>query len=175
MSIRFAKLEEADVLLNIYKQYIDTPITFEYNLPSIKEFEIRIVDISKVYPYLVYETNGNIVGYAYAHRDRERKAYDWNVETSIYVDKNYLGGGVGKALYTELINLLKKQGIRNLYAYITLPNEKSEGIHKKFGFEKIGTYHKTGYKNGVWYDVGIFEKSIGDFNVPNDIIPISEI
>lgn len=175
MSIRFANAEDAETLLKIYEQYIDTPITFEYNLPSLNEFENRIIDISKIYPYLVYEADSRIVGYAYAHRDRVRKAYDWNVETSIYVDSNYVGGGVGKALYTRLIDLLKKQGIRNLYAYITLPNEKSEGMHKKLGFDKIGTYHKTGYKNGNWYDVGIFEKCIGELGVPSDIIPISEI
>ena len=160
MKIRLAKISDASSLLKIYSQYIETAITFEYILPTVSEFEKRIENIIEKYPYLVCEEKGEILGYAYAHRYIERAAYQWNVELSIYLDKSSVSKGFGKKLCLTLIEILKFQGIKMVYSLITSPNIKSEKLHISLGFEKIGEYHKTGYKCGNWHNVSIFEKEI---------------
>ena len=113
------------MIRKIYSQYIDTPITFEYALPTEAEFTERVKKISSVYPYLVCEVNGRIIGYAYAYRQKERMAYQWNAELSIYLGRPYTSQGIGKRLYCALIELLEKQGVKNVYGGVTLPNVKS--------------------------------------------------
>lgn len=162
MKIRLAKISDASSLLKIYSQYIDTTITFEYTLPTVSEFENRIENIIKDYPYLVCEEEGQILGYAYAHRYMERAAYQWNVEMSVYLDKSYISKGLGKKLCLTLIEILKFQGIKTVYSLITSPNTKSEKLHLSLGFKKIGEYHKTGYKCGNWHGVSIYEKEIAE-------------
>ena len=147
MGIRFAKSEDAKNLLNIYEQYIDTPITFEYVLPTIEEFAGRIGQIGAFYPYLICEDGGQAIGYAYGHRAMERAAYQWNAELSIYLDQNSTSKGLGKCLYAQLIDILKLQGIRNVYGCVTIPNEKSEGLHLAMGFKKSGG--QTTYGEGM--------------------------
>lgn len=174
--IRKAEPEDAPALLEIYKEYIDTPITFEYELPSDEEFRERIRSISSFYPYLVYESGGVIMGYAYAHRQKERAAYQWNAELSVYISKACTGRGIGRALYTALIEILKRQNIRTVYGCVTLPNAASEQLHKSMGFKEAGVHHHTGYKCGEWHDVAWFEKQIGEYGeTPDDIIPIGNI
>lgn len=112
------------------------------------------------------------MGYAYAHRQMERQAYQWNAELSIYVEKHYTSKGIGTALYTALIELLKIQGFKTVYAGVTLPNEKSEHLHQSLGFQKLGIYHNTGCKCGKWHDVAWFEKQIASYNT-NPISPLS--
>ena len=175
MGIRFAKSEDAKNLLNIYEQYIDTPITFEYVLPTIEEFAGRIGQIGAFYPYLICEDGGQAIGYAYGHRAMERAAYQWNAQLSIYLDQNSTSKGLGKCLYAQLIDILKLQGIRNVYGCVTVPNEKSEGLHLAMGFRRLGVYHNTGYKCGKWHDVVWFEKNIQDYGRPKPICPISKI
>lgn len=176
MVIRLATTEDAKELLDIYSQYIDTPITFEYTLPTEAEFAKRIEDIGKDYPYLVCEDGGKICGYAYAHRHMERMAYQWNVELSVYIAKEYVSRGIGRRLYTVLLEILKLQGIKTAYALVTVLNEKSERLHEGLGFERIGTYHSTGYKNGSWHDVAIFEKRIAECDsVPEKVLKIGEV
>ena len=170
MSLRFARVEDAGALLDIYGQYIDTPVTFEYTLPSQAEFARRIRTISAEYPYLVWEEDGRPVGYAYAHRQRERAAYQWNAELSIYLDRERVSRGIGTALYTALMELLRLQGVRTVYGVVTLPNEKSEALHRSLGFVPAGVHHATGYKNGRWHDVGWFEKRI--LTTPGDPEPL---
>lgn len=167
---------DASELLAIYAQYIKTPITFECDLPTEDEFLNRIVEISKYYPYLVCEENGVIVGYAYAHRHMEREAYQWNAELSVYIDQNFTAKGQGKKLYSLLIEILKLQGVKTVYGCVTLPNAKSEALHKALGFTVLGVYHNTGYKSGKWHDVGWFEKQIAPYgNSPLPIRPINAI
>ena len=146
------KVTEADaqVLLDIYAPYVATPITFENEIPTVEEFARRIREIAAFYPYLVCEVEGRIVGYAYAHRQMERAAYQWNAELSVYIDAAFAGQGIGKQLYTRLIELLKQQ---TLYALITLPNEASIALHRSFGFQEVGVWRQTGYKCGRWHDV----------------------
>lgn len=161
--IRFAQLSDAEELLRIYAPYVtDSVITFEYDVPSPIEFEKRMMDIQREYPYLVCEIDGNIAGYAYAHRHKERAAYGWNVELSIYLDHSYVGRGIGRALYTVLLKILQLQHVVNAYACITLPNEASMALHTSFGFTPVGVFSHTGYKFGKWLDVIWLEKALQD-------------
>lgn len=175
--IRMAAVEDAKELLQIYAPYCtDTVITFEYEAPALEEFAGRICTVQKKYPYLVAVQEGNIVGYAYASQHKSRAAYQWNVETSIYVDRNCQAKGIGTLLYEKLMALLQKQNIRNVYACVTLPNDKSERIHGKFGFKLIGRFQAAGYKCGAWHEVGWFEKRLEcNSEVPEPVIPIGEI
>ncbi len=162
--LRFASCNDAGKLLDIYSEYIDTPITFEYTLPSIEEFRERISNIISFYPYIVCEKDDEPIGYAYAHRHMERVAYQWNAELSVYIKKNFTSKGLGKILYSALMEILKLQGIRTVYGCVTVPNEKSEALHTGLGFRQIGIYRNAGYKNGEWRDVCWYEKQIGDYN-----------
>ncbi|MGC6767805.1 GNAT family N-acetyltransferase [Enterococcus sp. LJL51] len=171
--IRFAGVEDGPVLLKIYAQYIETAVTFECALPKETEFSQRIEEISQDYPYLVWEEDGRIIGYAYAHRYKEREAYQWTAELSVYVDQKSAVRGVGRRFYQMLLAILKRQGVRTVYGIVTVPNEKSEKLHKVFGFQRIGVYHSIGYKCGRWHDVALFEKKLltGD-SEPEPFLPI---
>lgn len=176
MTIRFVKAEDCKALLEIYAQYIDTPITFECSLPTEQEFSDRIASIAKEYPYLVCVEDDRIIGYAYAHRHKEREAYQWNAELSVYLDKSFTSKGLGKKLYLILMQILKLQGINMVYGGITAGNDKSVRLHESLGFSLLGTYHNTGYKCGKWLDVMWFEKAIAPFDsAPLPILPINQI
>ena len=176
MRIRLAQEKDAAALLEIYKQYIDTNITFEYELPSKEEFKSRILTYAKEYPYFICTENGKCVGYVYAHRAQERAAYQWNAELSIYLDKNYHGKGVGKILYEMMFEILALQGVKTVYGLVTTPNPKSMKLHESTGFILSGTYHNTGYKAGKWCDVLFYEKQIGEYDLkPTPMTPICKI
>jgi len=163
IKLRLANLEDAQEILDIYIPYIiDSNVTFEYSAPSLNDFENRMKKIIKKYPYIVAVWEEKIVGYAYAHVHMERAAYQWNVETSIYVDKDLKHRGIGRLLYSKLLEILKVQNVQNVYGCVTLPNENSERMHYAFGFQLVGKFHNTGYKFGKWHDVGWFELHIGN-------------
>ena len=125
---------------------------------------------------MLCEFDGAIVGYAYAHRHLQRQAYQWNAELSVYIDKNHHSKGVGKGLCRAVIELLGLQGVKTLYSLITQPNLSSERLHRALGFVCIGTYHNTGYKNGCWRDVSIYEKALGEYNLnPKPITTITQL
>ena len=174
--IRFAAAADAAALLGIYGQYIDTPITFECARPSEEAFRRRVAEYGAACPYLVWEEDGRILGYAYAHRLGERAAYQWSAELSIYLGRDSTGRGLGRRLYGALMELLRLQGVRTAYGVVTMPNDASAALHQKLGFGLLGTYHNTGYKNGRWRDVVWFEKHIGSFDgVPEPIRPIGQL
>lgn len=176
MKIRFVTIEDTEKLLNIYNQYIDTNITFEYKLPSVDEFRQRIIDISRDYPYIVLENNDAICGYAYAHRFKERDAYAWGAELSIYLDKNICAKGYGKKLYLTLIEILKLQGVKTVYACVTGKNTNSENFHEHLGFKTVGTFKNAGYKNNSWHNIVWFEKQINDYDInPQQIISVKDL
>lgn len=177
IELRMATLEDAEHILGIYAPYCrDTVITFEYEVPTLEEFQGRMKNIMEKYPYIVALQDEKIVGYAYASAYRTRAAYQWDVESSIYVDRNCTASGVGTALYARLLELLKKQNIRNVYACVTLPNEASERIHAKFGFAYAGMLHRAGYKAGEWQNVGWFEKHLEyEGEIPEPVRWIHEI
>ena len=163
-------------LLDIYAPYIrDTAITFEYDVPTAEEFAARIADILKTHPYLVCEQDGKPAGYAYAHRIRERAAYDWAAELSIYLAPEAQGQGVGTALYRCLVDLLAMQNLRILYGCVTLPNGKSQKLHEKLGFSLVGVWHGSGWKRNGWHDVGWFEKRIGACCIPQPVVPFEKL
>lgn len=158
MALRFATPEDAPRLISIYAPYIlNTCITYEYTVPSVEEFAERIRSIGSKMPYLVYESDGIILGYAYAAPHMTRAAYQWDAELSIYMDEQHQRGGIGTMLYKTLIALLKEQGYYNLYALISVPNDRSIGFHRSLGFEQVGVYPHTGYKLGRWNDLAILE------------------
>lgn len=176
MLVRLVVPNDSTALLNIYGQYIETPVTFEYVLPTEQEFANRIAGISKCYPYLVCEENKQIKGYAYACRHLERAAYQWNAELSVYLDRSFTSRGLGKKLCRILIDILKLQGVRTVYGGVVVPNAKSEALHKSLGFEAAGVYPNMGYKCGKWRDVIWFAKQIAPYDVdPQPIIPIGRI
>ncbi len=176
MTIRFATPQDSAALLRIYARYITTPVTFEYALPSEREFAARIAGISSFYPYLVHETDGEITGYAYAHRHMEREAYQWNAELSVYLDPAVTSRGLGKKLYRILMDMLALQRVKTVYGCVTLPNAKSEGLHTSLGFRLLGVYRNAGYKDGQWHDVGWFEKRIAPYGPePEPVIPLSSV
>lgn len=176
MKIRFATLDDSSAILGIYAQYIDTPITFECVLPTLEEFTGRMEEIMNTYPYLVCEQYGKVVGYAYAHRHMERAAYQWNAELSVYMDKKFTAKGLGHVMYIKLMDILRLQGIRTVYGCITLPNEKSEKMHKTLGFRQLAIYRNAGYKCRKWHDVAWYEKPIASYDLnPEEIRPVSDI
>ena len=171
LTIRFATPADAEALVAIYAPYIlKTAITYEYEIPSTAEFAHRIETYSAKYPYLVAELNGTPVGYAYACPLGSRPAFDWSVETAIYIREDCKGLGIGRALYAELEDILKRQGIRTLTAavasvahedpYLT---DASIRFHLKMGFSPVGTFHNAGCKFGRWYDLTWLEKAIGEY------------
>lgn len=175
--IRFAKETDVQDILNIYSHYIiSTAITFEYEIPSLTDFKNRMEKIQKQFPWLVYEEDGVILGYAYASIHKERAAYQWNVELSIYLSNNNTSHGIGTKLYKALIDIVTYQGYKNAYGCITLPNEKSIALHKRFGFEEIGVFPNTGNKFNRWHDVIWFGKQLKEYeNIPKLPIKITEL
>lgn len=177
LRIRMAVTEDTDALLAIYAPYVaNTAITFEYTVPDSDEFKQRIVRTLEKYPYLIAERNGTILGYAYASAFKGRAAYDWAVETSIYVDQNCQNQGIGRQLYAVLEQTLKKQNILNSYACIAYPNPGSIRFHEQLGYQTIGHFTKCGYKLGKWYDMIWMEKMLGEHSPrPAAFIPITQI
>lgn len=158
MGIRLATIDDTKQILEIYTPYVEaTSISFETIVPSIEEMETRIKHTLENNPWIVFEEDKCILGYAYASKHRERAAYKWAVDASIYVRQDCREKGIGKALYTALISILKLQEYCNVYAGICLPNEASVGIHEYFGFKKIAQYNKVGNKFNKWHDVGWWE------------------
>ncbi len=170
MLIRSARTEDAAALRSIYAPYVEhTAITFEYETPSLDEFAQRIAETLKRYPYLVLEDGGAIQGYAYAGPFNHRAAYDWAVETTIYIRRDAHGKGYGKALYTALEEELKRRHFLNAYACIAYSGQEDETLtrdsprfHERMGFALCGTFSQCGYKFGRWYDMIWMEKLLGD-------------
>jgi phosphinothricin acetyltransferase len=162
--IRLAKEEDANEILAIYSPYIiNTSFTFETGVPTEQEFKERIRNYLQTYPWLVSEINNEIAGYAYAARHRERVAYQWCVESSIYIKDDYQHSGIAQALYSALIEILKKQGFMNVYGVINLPNDKSVRFHEKIGFNWFATYEKVGFKLGQWKNVGWWKLQANEY------------
>lgn len=173
MRIEKVSVSDAKELLGIYGPYVEkTAITFEYEVPSVEEFEGRIRNISSKYPYIkAVNDNGEIVGYAYASAFKGRRAYDWSVESTVYVREDQKRNGVGMALYEVLEKSLAQMGILNVNACIAylkdgttdehLTND-SYFFHDKLGYKLVGTFHDSGYKFGNWYDMIWMEKMLGD-------------
>ena len=176
ITLRVATVADAPALAEIYEYYVtNTTVSFEYVAPDKAEFAARIAHKLERYPYIVAEIDDRVVGYAYASEYRERRAYDWSVELSIYVDKDERSCGIGTMLYTALFELLKAQNFVSAYACITIPNSPSIAFHEEMGFIPVGHFHSAGYKKGAWLDVMWYERAIRHGEPPQDIIPFPEL
>lgn len=167
MNIRTAAPRDAGPLLDIYAPYVEhTSVTFEYVVPSVEEFENRIRHTLEKYPYLAAEDEGVILGYTYASAFKDRAAYDWSVETSIYVREDCTGKGIGAALYNALEELLRRQHVCNLCACIAYPNPSSIAFHERFGYRTAAHFRASGFKEGEWHDMIWMEKELCPHTVP---------
>ena len=168
--IRDAKVTDAKAIQTIYTPYVETTaITFEYNVPSEKEFCRRIETVQQKYPWIVAMVNGKVVGYAYASAFKPRDAYQWAIETSIYVDNNNKRSGIGRQLHEALEQRLKMQGILNMNACISFIDPEDEYLtqdsvrfHERLGYQKVAHFHQCGKKFNRWYDIIWMEKMIGE-------------
>lgn len=182
--IRMATEEDAAALAALYAPYVrETAISFEYEAPDAAELARRINETLKKYPYLVAEENGTPVGYAYASAFGSRSAYNWTVETSIYVERGHKGRGIGGQLYAALEEYLARQNVMNLTAHISCTNQEDEHLnnasaafHAHMGYREIGRFVKCGYKFGKWYDVVWMQKCLRDLpEKPAPFVPAGEM
>jgi phosphinothricin acetyltransferase len=160
MEIRLATEHDAGQLLEIYGPFCHTPVSFEEGPPSVEEMRRRVLKTLDGLPWLVGADGGTLLGFAYAGPHRQRAAYRWSVDVSVYVRDGRRRCGLGRALYTSLLAALALQGFVNAYAGITLPNPASVGLHEALGFVTVGVYRGVGYKCGAWRDVGWWQKQL---------------
>lgn len=177
-TIRLAERSDIPGILEIYSPFIlETAVTFEEEIPSEESFWARMQGIMAELPFLVCEIDGRVAGYAYASGYRSRASYRWSKEVSVYIHPDFQRRRVAHALYTSLNEMVRYQGIADLLAIITMPNEPSVAFHERFGYVKVGEFSKVGYKLNQWQNVGWFELFLQDEKLPpkERIIPLAEI
>jgi len=161
--IRLARVTDAEEVVAIYAPVVrETYTSFELEPPGPQEMRERIEKTLSMYPWLVFEREGRVAGYAYASKHRERRAYQWSVDVSCYVHADARGQGVGSALYRKLLVVLRRQGFQTAYAGIALPNGASVALHESVGFVPVGIYREAGYKLGAWRDTGWYQCRVGE-------------
>lgn len=174
-TIRMATLADADQVQAIYAPYCETPISFEIEPPNVDEMRRRMEKVIGVYPWLVCADGDAIIAYVYASQHRERYAYRWSVDTTVYVRQGGHRRGVGRALYTSLLAMLPLQGYVNAFAGVTLPNPASVGLHEAMGFRSLGVYAHVGFKHGRWHDVGWFQRLLQPHpDTPGALRPVTD-
>lgn len=175
--IRIAVEADAAACHAIYAPIVETSaITFETDLPGEEGMRGRIRARLANHPWLVWEENGEVLGYAYAGRFRERAAYDWIAETSVYVHEKARRRGIARRLYGALLGVMRLQGINQAVGVITLPGETSVAMHESMGFAPAGVWPKAGYKLGRWWDVGVWSLFISDpAKHPQPVVPFAEL
>ncbi|WP_346621024.1 N-acetyltransferase family protein [Blastococcus montanus] len=165
--VRDATVDDAAACAAIYAPYVtDTAITFETEPPTVEQMAGRITAALRAHAWLVLEDDGRVVGYAYGGPYKERAAYRWSCEVSVYLEAGRRRGGGGRALYGALFERLAARGYRTVVTGMTLPNEPSEGLHRALGFEPIGTYRRIGWKHGQWRDVAWAQRTISTGDDP---------
>ncbi len=159
--MRPVTVADAQQLVDIYNYYvIHSIVTLDLVPFSAQDFEEKISTISSQFPFIVYEENDEILGYAYANTFRTKPAYNKTVELTIYLKHSTLGKQIGKKMYSELIQQLKAENYHVLIGGLTLPNEVSVKLHEGFGFEKVAHFKEVGYKFDKWHDVGFWQLTI---------------
>lgn len=165
LKIRLMSEQDLDAMHTIYAHYVkETPITLEYEVPSFEDWKSRFVTINQNFPGLVCLQDEKIIGYSYASRLHTRIGYSWTAESTIYLDHTTHSKGIGKILYTTLIEILQVQGFTSVVGTVTMPNIKSEKLHLSLGFQVIGNMEKVGRKFENWYDVKYFQLFINNIN-----------
>ncbi len=170
--IRPARPKDAVSIAAIYAPYVlETAISFEDAAPSAKEMARRMTATAADFPFLVFERDGDVLGYAYAGAHAARAAYRWSVNTTVYVAAHAHGSGIGRALYADLLDRLTRQGFHAAFAGIALPNERSVRLHEAVGFRHLGTYEQVGFKFGGWHDVGWWRRALNEGPPLQDPLP----
>jgi phosphinothricin acetyltransferase len=161
MRLRDATGGDAEACATIYAPYVTgTAVSFELEPPTAADMAGRIASAGDRHAWLVLEDGGRVVGFAYGQPFRERAAYRWACETSVYLEVGRRRTGGGRVLYEALLARLGERGYRRAFAGMTLPNPASEGLHRALGFEPVGVYRKVGWKHGAWHDVAWVQKAI---------------
>jgi phosphinothricin acetyltransferase len=175
--LRIARDEDAEGIAAIYAPLVrDTAISFELDPPDAEEMRRRIRATLATHPWLVCADDGRVRGYAYASRHRDRAAYRWSADVTVYVHEQARGRGVGAALYAALLPVLVRQGFRRAYAGITLPNRASIALHESAGFRRLAVYAGVGWKLGAWHDVGWWERALApEVNAPGEPEPFAGV
>ena len=176
-TIRLATERDGAAIAAIYGPFVTaTPISFELDPPPPDEMRRRIAERRGRWPWLVCEDGRDVLGYAYAGRFRERAAYQWAVDLSVYVRGDCHRSGIGRGLYSSLFEILRLQGYCTAYADITLPNPASVGLHESLGFRPLGVYRKVGFKLGAWHDVGCWELQLRSPSAnPDPPVPLGTV
>jgi phosphinothricin acetyltransferase len=175
--IRLADAADAEALAAIYRPVVEsTTISFETVPPDRDEMARRLAATLAAHPWLVCDIGGRVAGYAYATTHRVRAAYQWSVDTSVYVDAAWRRSGVGRGLYQSLFAILAAQGFFNAFAGIALPNAASVALHEAVGFEALGVYRRVGFKLGAWHDVGWWQLTLrAHESSPNAPLPLTAV
>ncbi|MDQ3486091.1 MAG: N-acetyltransferase family protein [Actinomycetota bacterium] len=166
-SVRDAAERDAEACAAIYAPYVtDTATTFESEPPSPAEMAERIAAAVRTHAWVVLESEGRVVGYAYGGPFKARAAYRWSCEVSVYLERGRRRSGGGRALYEALFARLAERGFRTAVAGMTLPNDGSVGLHRALGFEPVGTYRRIGWKHDTWHDVAWVQRTIASGQDP---------
>jgi L-amino acid N-acyltransferase YncA len=177
LMLRLAGDQDAEGVQAIYAPVVEhTAISFEIAPPSVDELRDRMRKTRERYPWLVCLAGDEVGGYVYASQHRERAAYQWGVDVTVYIHERWRRHGIGKFLYAALFSLLQRQGFYTAYAGITLPNAGSVGLHEALGFAPVGVYKNVGYKLGAWHDVGWWQLQLkNDWGEPVPPRPLAAI
>ena len=174
-TIRLATTTDAAQCAAIYGPHVSgSAVSFEMEAPSAEDVAGRIANTLQRFPWLVCADGGEVTGYAYAGPHRQRAAFQWGVEVSVYVKDGQQRQGVGRALYTSLFACLRVLGYFKAYAVIALPNDASVGLHEALGFRHVGTFNDIGYKLGRWHPVGYWELTLQEPSTPAEPVPLSD-
>lgn len=159
--LRQASIEDVPQILQIYAPYIlHTTFTFEYEVPTLEQFRRRFLDITRQFPWLVWEEDGQILGYAYADRAFSRAAYQWTADLSVYLRPEAKGKGIGRKLYEAAEDVLRRQGYFAVYGIVTDSNLDSCAFHRAMGYQEIAHLPRCGYKLNAWHGIYWFEKRL---------------
>ena len=167
--IRLATAADIPAILEIYGPYVQTTaISFEYTVPTLEAFTRRFLDITAQFPWLVWEEDGKVLGYAYGSAPFERAAFGWCSEASIYLRPDARGRGIGKSLYAVLEELMKLQGYVKVYVLVTSANQPSVDFHLACGYRHTACLPGCGFKFGKWYDLFWMEKLLNSVEMPTN-------
>ncbi len=175
--IRAGRADDAPALAAIYDPIVaHTAISFEETPPGPIGMAQRIAAAGQWFPWLVFERDTDVLGYAYGSQHRSRAAYRWSVDVSVYVADRGRRMGIARRLYAQLFELLERQGYRAAFAGVALPNEASCNLHQSVGFTPVGVYHAVGYKAGAWHDVMWFERPLRlPTQPPGELLPLTAL
>lgn len=173
--IRPAAPADAAALAEIYApSVLQRPTSFELRAPDAAEMAARLARVTSAWPWFVAEQGGQVLGYCYASAFADREAYRWSVTTTAYVREGHHRRGIGRAMYAQLLDTLRRQGAVRAFAGITLPNDGSVGLHRAVGFEPVGVYPQAGFKLGRWWDVawyGLALRAVAPDEAPAEPVP----